>query len=103
MSNSAGRLEVPERAAFQRLQVAIEELVARLERARRRAEAAEEKSAELQELLRRFSADGSAPERLLSRIRALEAENIQLRTRMEQGRAGVERLLAQIRFLEGQR
>lgn len=103
MSNSGDKVEQPERLAFQRLETAIEEVLWRLERARGRAEAAEEKSAEFQELAKRFSEDGGAAGQLLTRLRTLETENEELRRRMEQGREGVERLLAQIRFLEGQR
>ena len=103
MSNSVDRAEQPERAAFQRLETAVEEVLWRLERARGRAEAAEARSAELEELLKRFSADGGAAGQLLTRLRTLETENEDLRSRMERGRESVERLLAQIRFLEGQR
>lgn len=103
MSNSVDEVELPERVAFQKLEGAIEEVLWRLERTRRRAEAAEGKSAELEELLKRFSEDAGAAGRLLTRLSALEAENEDLRMRMLKGRQGVERLLAQIRFLEGQR
>jgi hypothetical protein len=39
---------------------------------------------------------------MVSRLRALEEENADLRSRIDQGREGVERLLAKIRFLENQ-
>lgn len=103
MSNSADRVEQPERMAFQKLERAVGEALGRLERARARAEAAEAERAELQELLRRFSGDEAAAGRLLTRLRTLEAENEALRARLGQGREGVERLLARIRFLEEQR
>lgn len=103
MSNSGDSVEHPERLAFQRLETAVEEVLWRLERARGRAEAAEARSEEMQELLKRFSADDGAAGQLLTRLRTLETENQELKTRMAQGRESVERLLAQIRFLEGQR
>lgn len=103
MSNSGGRVEQPEREAFQKLETAIEEVLWRLERARGRAATAEARNTELEELLKRFSKDEAAPAQLLTRLRTLETENEDLRSRMEQGRESVERLLAQIRFLEGQR
>jgi hypothetical protein len=63
---------------------------------------AEEKSEELEELLKRFTGHEVAPSDMVSRLRALEEENEDLRSRLEQGREGVERLLAKIRFLENQ-
>jgi predicted nuclease with TOPRIM domain len=64
---------------------------------------AEERSEELEELLRRFTGHEVEPAQILARLRKLEEENADLRTRLEQGREGVERLLAKIRFLENQR
>jgi hypothetical protein len=103
VSNSVGREGRSEHDGLERLGGAIDEVLRRLERARGRAEAAETRSAELEELLRRFSADDAAPGRLLTRLRALETENEDLRGRVARGRESVERLLAQIRFLERQR
>jgi hypothetical protein len=63
---------------------------------------AEEKSEELEELLRRFTGHEVEPGDMVSRLRKLEEENVDLRARLDQGREGVERLLAKIRFLENQ-
>jgi hypothetical protein len=57
---------------------------------------------ELEELLRRFTAHEVEPGDTVSRLRELEAENADLRSRVDQARAGVERLLAKVRFLENQ-
>ncbi len=103
MSNSGDNVAQSDRVVFQRLERAVGEMLGRLERTRLRAEAAEAKSAELQELVHRFTGDEGAAGRLLTRLSNLEAENEDLRTRLEKGRESVERLLAQIRFLEGQR
>lgn len=103
MSNSADNGEQPERVAFQKLERAVGAALEGLGQARARAQAAESKSAELEELLSRFTADEGAAGRLLSRLKALESENDDLRDRLDRGREGVERLLARIRFLEGQR
>jgi len=103
VSNSGGSAAPTDRVAFQRLERAVGEALARLERTRLRAEAAEARSGEFQELLKRFTGDEGAAPRLLTRLKALEVENEDLRTRLEKGREGVERLLARIRFLEGQR
>lgn len=103
MSNSGDNAAPSERVVFQRLERAVGEALSRLERTRLRAEAAEARSGELQELLKRFTGDEGAAGRLLTRLKTLEEQNEDLRTRLEKGRESVERLLAQIRFLEGQR
>jgi predicted nuclease with TOPRIM domain len=96
-------VEHPERAALRYLDTTVEEAVARLAALRLRAEAAEQRSAELELLLRRFTQDDGAAVRALARLGALERENAQLRERLEQGRVGVERMMARLRFLEDQR
>lgn len=103
MSNAGGSVEHPERAALRYLDAQVKEAVERLQALRLRAEAAERRSAELQSLLSRFTDDDAAAARALTRLGALEAENAQLRERLEQGRAGVERMMARLRFLEDQR
>jgi predicted nuclease with TOPRIM domain len=89
--------------AFATLEGAVAQALERLTAATQRAEAAEARSAELSELLKRFTGDEAEAGRLLSRLKRLEAENTDLRSRLERGRAGVDRLLAQVRFLENQR
>ena len=62
----------------------------------------EAKSAELSELVKRFTGDDAEAGRMLTRLKRLEDENSDLRGRLDQGRAGVERMIARIRFLENQ-
>lgn len=87
---------------FARLEDAVGELIDRLSETRIRAQAAEAKNAELAELVRRFTGDEGEAEQLMSRLKALETENDELRDRLERGREGVERMIARIRFLESQ-
>ena len=87
---------------FARLEGAIGELLHRLAETRVRAHAAEQKQAELAELVQRFTGDEHEAEQLMTRLRALETENEDLRSRLERGREGVERMIARIRFLESQ-
>ncbi len=75
----------------------------RLGALRARAVEAEGRERDLQELLRRFTGDPEEAGRLLGRLRALQAENEDLRERLAKGREGVERILARLRFLEDQR
>jgi hypothetical protein len=92
----------PDRAAFDVLERAIDDVLDRLEWLRERASLAEEKGEDLQELLQRFTGSEVDAAQMIARLRHLESENADLRSRLDQGRAGVDRLLAKIRFLEGQ-
>ena len=65
-----------------------------------RASEAESKSAEFEELVKRFTGDDKEAGRLLTRLRDLESQNTDLKERLELGREGVERLIARIKFLE---
>lgn len=103
MSNTEADGGQPERVAFQALDGAVGRLLAELTATRGRVAEAEAQSAELQELLRRFTGDEEEAGRLLSRLRDLEGENSELRDRLERGRQGVDRLLARLKFLEEQR
>jgi predicted nuclease with TOPRIM domain len=93
---------MPEKQAFEALEQAVADKLARLKAMNDRVAAAEGKSAELGEVLKRFTGDDGEAGRVLSRLKALEEENVDLRARLDQGREGVERLLAKVRFLENQ-
>jgi hypothetical protein len=93
---------MPDRAALDQLERAVGDMLDRLEWLQDRAALAEDKSEDLKELLERFTGSDVDAAQMISRLRALETENADLRSRLEQGRAGVDRLLAKIRFLESQ-
>lgn len=101
MSNPAngGR---PEREAFAALESAVAHALERLAHMSRRVQAAEAKSAELDEVVRRFTGGDAEASMVLTRLRHLEEENEDLQRRLSEGRAGIERLLAKVRFLENQ-
>lgn len=103
MSNPEDSAARPERAALHELDRAVGSALERLRALRARAEEAEARERDLQELLHRFTADPEEAGRLLGRMRALKAENEELRRRLDKGREGVERMLARLRFLEEQR
>ena len=92
----------PEREAFAALESAVGQALDRLAQMSRRIQAAEAKSAELDEVVRRFTGNEEEGGRILSRLRHLESENADLKGRLAQGRAGIDRLLSKIRFLENQ-
>lgn len=103
MSNPADNGGQPAQDAFVSLEGAVGKALERLAVMTGRAEVAERKSAELNELMRRFTGNPEEAGDILSRLRTLEEENEDLKGRLDQGRAGVDRLLAKIRFLENQR
>jgi septal ring factor EnvC (AmiA/AmiB activator) len=100
VSNSEANGGHPDRAAFRRLEGIVGAALARMEELSERAAAAEATTSEMEELVRRFTADADEPARMLSRLEALERENGDMKARLRRGREGVERLLARIRFLE---
>jgi hypothetical protein len=102
VSNPAGNGAPRDRQPLDELERAVGDMLDRLAWMNERMSLAEEKSEELEELLRRFTAHEVEPGDMVSRLRTLEAENADLRSRMDQARAGVERLLAKVRFLENQ-
>ncbi|MCH7533012.1 MAG: hypothetical protein IIB36_14835 [Gemmatimonadetes bacterium] len=103
MSNTGGSGERSDRAALTELESAVGGLLDRLADVSTRAEEAEGKSEELEELVKRFTGDDAEAGRMLTRLDGLEEENQDLRGRLKRGRAGVDKLLAKIRFLEEQR
>ena len=100
MSNTEVDGGQPERAAFQELDAAVGGLIEELATLKGRASEAESTSAELEELVQRFTGDDAEAGRLLTRLSDLEGENTDLKERLERGRAGVDRLIARIKFLE---
>jgi hypothetical protein len=93
----------PELEAFTTLERSVAAALDRLERVTERLTAAEARSAELEQVVVRFTGDPKQAGQLLSRLDRLESDNRDLRQRLDQGREGVERLLAKIRFLENQK
>ena len=102
MSNAGGNGAQPERAALDALEDAIGDVLDRVTWLHDRVALSRDKSEELEELLRRFTGDEVDAGQIIARLRQLEHENADLRSRIDQGRAGIDRLLAKIRFLEGQ-
>lgn len=86
--------------AFKALEGAVGEALERLAAMTARAEAAERKSAELNELMGRVTGRPEGAGEVLTRLKVLEEENADLRKRLERGRDGVEQMLKKIRFLE---
>lgn len=91
-----------ERSALLHLESAVGRLLADREALEGRVRLARERVDEVEGLLRKLTRGEVDPAGLADRVRALEAENADLRRRIEEAREGVDRLLARIRFLEEQ-
>lgn len=85
------------------LEAAVDRVIAELHAARQLVHEADERSERSDQLLRQFVDGRQDPAALAQRVTELEAQNADLRSRIEQGREGVDRILASIRFLEDRR
>lgn len=92
----------PERRALLHLESAVGRLLAEGETREGRLRVARERVGEVEGLLRKLTRGEVDPAGLAERVRELEAENADLRARIQEAGEGVDRLLARIRFLEEQ-
>lgn len=100
MSKPAGNGGQPEPGGFSVLERAVDHAIDQLSAMSQRVESVEAKNTELEELVRRFTGDELEADQIVTEVKGLEKENVELRDRLNQGRDGVDRLLAKIRFLE---
>ncbi|TVP57029.1 MAG: hypothetical protein EA351_06795 [Gemmatimonadales bacterium] len=91
-----------ERKALSEVEGAVGRLLEEMDRLRQRTLRAETRVRDVEALLRRFTRGDDDPAQLQKRATELQAENEEMRGRIEEGRESVERLLARIRFLEEQ-
>ncbi len=108
MSNAEGNLGAnieitPERQGLAALDKAVTRALDELRQTRARAAEAERRSAELGALLQSFESGEETAAGMKARLTLLEAENHDLRGRIERGRETVERLIARVGFLENQK
>ena len=99
MSKPAGNGEQPERAAFTELEAAVGTVLEQLADVTARAEGAESRSAEAEELLKRFTGDEPEAGRLLTRLKRLQDEKEKLLDEMARiANQGAERIGLDIRM-----
>ena len=103
MSRSEDNAPEDTAAALDAVDAAVGKAVARVRELEAAAHAAKERTAEVETLLERMASGDESPVQMKDELDRLQAENADLRSRLDQGREGVERLLAKIRFLEEQR
>ena len=85
------------------LESAVDALLVRLEHAEDVAEEATSRRDEVEVLLREMTDGKADPAAMAQRLEVLEAENADLRSRVDRGLESVDRLISQVRFLEDQR
>ncbi len=88
------------RDPIRKVEAAVGRLIRALEEERARARANRKRRLEAERLLFAYSQEGEDPIEVAARARALEAENRELRQRMEHGRRKLGTVLARLRFLE---
>lgn len=85
------------------LEAAVRRLIAELRDARQSEADARARADRNDELLRQFVDGTQDPGALSRRVAEVEAENAELRSRIERGRERIDQILASIRFLEDRR
>ena len=103
MSNREADAAVAEIAGVAPLESAIRRLIGELRDLRGAAEEARERAERSEALLRDFAEGRQDPATLSLRMEKVEAENDELRGRIERGRERIDQILASIRFLEDRR
>ena len=98
-----GRIADPARSAFKELDGAITRILKEYEKLNSRVRDTEGRTRDVEELLRRFTKGEVDAGGLQQDLARLESQNEDLRSRVEEGRAGVKRILDRIRFLEEHR
>ena len=85
---------------FEALEEAVGHALSRLETLQSELSATRSRRDEVEELLQKMNSGQESPAHMAEQLRALQAENTDLRNRLQEGREVVERLLARVRYLE---
>ena len=86
--------------SVERLENAVNAAIKRVERLEGEVVRMHQQGDALEGLLKGVTSGKEGPRELIEKLHILEEENGDLRSRLDEGRAGVERLLARIKFLE---
>ena len=102
MSRPEGSAKGDGKAAFKRLDGAIDRALGEVRDLRARVAEVEKRNGELEALMARFDSGSESPKEFVARIRTVEAENDDLKQRLEKSREAVSRILSRVRFMEEQ-
>ena len=86
--------------AVERLENAVDAALKRVERLEGEVVRMHQESEALEGLLKGVTSGAEGPREMLEKLHILEEENRELRSRLDEGRAGVDRLLARVKFME---
>lgn len=103
MSSPERRGDPAVRRELDRLEAAVGRALERIGELEGRLTEARARGEELERLLASFESGEDDPATMKDRLDRSERENVDMRSRLQEGRDAVERLLARIRFLEDQR
>ena len=103
MSNREADESVAALPGIEPLESAVRRLITEVHELRQVAADAQERARRSDELLREFAEGRQDPGTLSRRMAEVEAENDDLRGRIERGRERIDQILARIRFLEDRR
>lgn len=103
MSNREAEESAGAVPGIEALEAAVRRLIAEIREVRRSEADARQRADRSDELLRQFVDGRQDPGALSRRVAEVEAENAELRGRIERGRERIDQILASIRFLEDRR
>jgi chromosome segregation ATPase len=86
-----------------RLELTVRRLLESHDAWRQRAERAESRIAELEAAVQDLSTGSLDPVAMAGEVRSLDAQNRELRTRLEAARQAVQRMLSRLQFVEEER
>ena len=103
MSNREAEESAVAIPGLEALEAAVRRLIAEIRDVRQSVADAQARADRSDQLLRQFVDGSQDPGALSQRVAEVEAENAQLRRRIEGGRERIDQILASIRFLEDRR
>ncbi len=86
--------------AVERLEKAVTAALEQVEQLRGEVVQMNAQGEALEGLLKGVTSGEVGPREMIEKLHVLEEENRDLRTRLDQGRAGVDRILARVKFME---
>jgi len=89
----------PDRAVA-RLETAVTAALDQVEQLRSEADRMHTQGEALEGLLKGVTSGKDGPREMIEKLKILEEEKRDLRSRLDEGRAGVDRILARVKFLE---
>ena len=100
-ASKGAKKDAPDRA-IKRLEGAVAASLDEVEQLRAEVARMNAQGQALEGLLKGVTSGEGGPREMIDKLHILQEENLDLRRRLEEGRAGVDRLLARVKFLKEQ-